>query len=73
MARTVLAAATLAVALGFGKNVATEKSLKEDVIYPSDHFEYSTQLRSDADLKSAVDSAVKGDHTLFVRWIASKG
>lgn len=60
MARVVILAASLAFAQAAG-------------IYPNDHWDYSLKLRSENDLKSAVDKAVNGDHTLIVRWIASEG
>ena len=42
-------------------------------IYPDDHWKYSTQLNDDAAYDNLVKEAVEGDHTLFVRWIASAG
>jgi hypothetical protein len=42
-------------------------------IYPDDHWDYATKLENDADFDAAVSAATEGDHTLFVRWIASEG
>ena len=42
-------------------------------IYPEGHFDASVQLNSDDDYNKLVSEAVNGDHTLFVRWIASEG
>jgi len=39
-------------------------------IYPSDHWSYATKVTTD-NFDSLVQDAVDGDHTLFVRWIAS--
>lgn len=41
-------------------------------IYPDDHWDYSTKLTED-NFDGEVSKAVDGDHTLFVRWIASSG
>lgn len=56
----VMAAAALAVAHAAG-------------IYPDDHWNYVTKLEDDAGLEAEINKAVEGDHTLFVRWIASEG
>lgn len=42
-------------------------------IYPDDHWQYSTKLTNDDEFNAKVQEAVDGDHTLFVRWIASEG
>ena len=41
-------------------------------IYPSGHFDVSTKLTTD-NYQSVIQSAVEGDKTLVVRWIASEG
>jgi hypothetical protein len=41
-------------------------------IYPDDHWNFSTEL-TDENFDANVQEAVDGDHTLFVRWIASEG
>jgi hypothetical protein len=42
-------------------------------IYPDDHWDHVTKLSNDAEFDANVEKAVNGDHTLFVRWIASEG
>ena len=42
-------------------------------IYPPDHWSYSTKVSSQEIYDNLVAKAVEGDHTLFVRWIASSG
>jgi hypothetical protein len=42
-------------------------------IYPAGHFDVATELKSDAQHDQLVQEAVNGDHTLFIRWIASEG
>jgi len=43
-------------------------------IYPPDHFEYSTRLASEDELKDFVRRAVEDEgKTAIVRWIASPG
>lgn len=41
-------------------------------IYADDHWSYSTKLTKD-NFDATVAAAVEGEHTLFVRWIASEG
>lgn len=64
---------TRAVLLAGLALVAVCASVVSAGIYPEDHWNYATQLKSEADYKSVVEKAVSGDHTLFVRWIASEG
>jgi hypothetical protein len=42
-------------------------------IYPSDHWDYATQITSEAMFTDLVKSTVDGDGSLMVRWIASAG
>jgi len=42
-------------------------------IYPADHFQYATKIDSEEIHNRLVSEAVNGDHTLFIRWIASEG
>jgi hypothetical protein len=42
-------------------------------IYPADHFQYATKIEDQQQYDAAVNEAVNGEHTLFIRWIASEG
>jgi hypothetical protein len=42
-------------------------------IYPADHWDYATQITSEAMFTDLVKSTVDGDGSLMVRWIASAG
>ncbi len=41
-------------------------------IYPSDHWDYSTQL-TEANFDSTIQGHIDAGKTVFVRWIASAG
>ena len=42
-------------------------------IYPADHFQYSAKIETQEQHDALIADAVAGDHTLFIRWIASEG
>jgi hypothetical protein len=42
-------------------------------IYPDGHFDVAVKINDEATFDTEVQAAVDGDHTLFIRWIASEG